>query len=65
VIETGTYAERMAGYLHIAQPPLHTTLESDWVMYMFSGAWVPDLNGTSHSADHLSRGTSRDDHHAS
>lgn len=22
------------------------------VMYMFSGAWVPDLHGTSHSADH-------------
>jgi hypothetical protein len=22
------------------------------VMYMFSGAWAPDLHGTSHSADH-------------
>jgi hypothetical protein len=34
----------------LAERPVH--IDQIGVMYMFSGAWVPDLHGTSHSADH-------------
>jgi hypothetical protein len=34
----------------LADRPVH--IDQIGVMYMFSGAWVPDLHGTSHSADH-------------
>jgi hypothetical protein len=34
----------------LAERPTH--VDQIGVMYMFSGAWVPDLHGTSHSADH-------------
>jgi hypothetical protein len=34
----------------LADHPMH--IDQIGVMYMFSGAWVPDLHGTSHSADH-------------
>src|SRR5271155_1044725 len=33
----------------LADRPVH--IDQIGVMYMFSGAWVPDLHGTSHSAD--------------
>jgi hypothetical protein len=34
----------------LADRPVH--IDQIGVMYMFSGAWVPDLHDTSHSADH-------------
>jgi hypothetical protein len=34
----------------LADRPVH--IDQIGVMYMFSGAWVPDLHGTSSSADH-------------
>jgi hypothetical protein len=34
----------------LAERPVH--IDQVGVMYMFSGAWVPDLHGTSPSADH-------------
>jgi hypothetical protein len=34
----------------LADRPVH--IDQIGVMYMFSGAWVPDLHGTSNSADH-------------
>ena len=34
----------------LAGRPVH--IDQIGVMYMFSGAWVPDLHGTSQSADH-------------
>ena len=34
----------------LADRPVH--IDQIGVMYMFSGAWVADLHGTSHSADH-------------
>jgi hypothetical protein len=34
----------------LADRPVH--IDQIGVMYMFSGAWVPDLHGTSHSGDH-------------
>ena len=34
----------------LADRPVH--IDQIGVMYMFSGAWVPDLHGTSHSDDH-------------
>jgi len=34
----------------LADRPTH--IDRIGVMYMFSGAWVPDLHGMSHSADH-------------
>jgi hypothetical protein len=34
----------------LADRPVH--IDQIGVMYMFSGAWVPDLHGTSFSADH-------------
>jgi hypothetical protein len=34
----------------LADRPVH--IDQIGVMYMFSGAWVPDLHGTSPSADH-------------
>ena len=34
----------------LADRPTH--VDQIGVMYMFSGAWVPDLHGASHSADH-------------
>ena len=47
----------------LADRPTHA--DQIGVMYMFSGAWVPDLHGSSHSPDpHLSRRAARHDHHA-
>jgi hypothetical protein len=34
----------------LADRPVH--IDQIGVMYMFSGAWVPDLHGTPQSADH-------------
>ena len=53
VVESGAEVgstPRAVDFVSLADRPTH--VDQIGVMYMFSGAWVPDLHESSHSPDH-------------